>query len=347
MAEKVFLHIGAPKTGTTFLQQLMAANQEKLAAGGFLYAAGAHGSDRIWATEVLRGRNLSKHPKPQAAQGWERIRAQVGAWNGAAIFSHEFLGACSRRQAQRALHDLAPAEVHIVFTARDYVRQVAAVWQERLKYGLTDSLADFTLDEGSSPPVWSWRTQDVPAILRRWSAELPPERVHVVTVPSEQGSSSVLWRRFASAVGIDPGSCEIMTARSNTSMGLVEAELLRQVNERIGGRLEDVRERARWIRDLLANRVLVRRTGEAFSVSAEEAHRLRHRSLAAVEALSQAGYHVVGSLDDLIPPSDAATSLRAAADVTEGELLAVAVDAIADLLVVSARRDRRHGGRSP
>jgi hypothetical protein len=64
-----------------------------------------------------------------------------------------------------------------------------------------------------------------------------------------------------------------------------------------------------------------------------------------VRALSEAGYHVVGSLDDLIPPSDTAASLRVAADVSEGELLDVAVDAIADLLVVSARRDRRHSGR--
>ena len=43
----VFLHIGAMKTGTTFLQQLMSANKEDLLKAGFLFP-GDSGPSRRW-----------------------------------------------------------------------------------------------------------------------------------------------------------------------------------------------------------------------------------------------------------------------------------------------------------
>jgi len=41
VAERVFLHVGAPKSGTTFLQTVMWENREGLAERGVLIPGGA------------------------------------------------------------------------------------------------------------------------------------------------------------------------------------------------------------------------------------------------------------------------------------------------------------------
>lgn len=337
MASKVFLHIGAPKTGTTFLQQLMAANRDELADQGVLYADGKYPQDRVWATEVLRGHDLSRHPKPHAVGAWERILEQVRAWDGTAVVSHEFLGACSAKQALRAQVDLAPAEVHLVFTARDYLRQGSTVWQERLKYGFSQPLTEFSLDPDNGSPVWSWRTQDVVAILERWRNGIPASSVHVVTVPPPGGSSDVLWERFAAVIGVEPATCVNRMPAINTSLGLAQAELLRRVDERLAPQLPDVRSRATWIRDLLANAVLARAKGERFAVPPDQATELVARADEAVQKLADAGYDVVGSLDDLVPDAASATS-RLPEELSSEELLDAAVETISELVLEARTR---------
>jgi hypothetical protein len=328
MASKVYLHIGAPKTGTTYLQQVMHANQDALEAQGVRYAAGTFHNDRVWATEVLRGFTFRNRPK-QAPGAWDRILRQVREWDGPVVVSHEFFGACTAEQALRAHRDLAPAEVHLVFTARDYISQAGAVWQERLKYGFAVPFSEFDLDNDT--PVWSWRTQDVPAILERWRHDLPPERVHVVTVPPPGSPPGLLWERFSSVVGIGPEGVNTTIPAANTSLGLVETELLRRVDDHAWSVLETPQDRTRMLRDLLANTVLSRGSRERFTVTAPQAEELVSRGKEAVAQLEKAGYDVVGSLDELMPDAELLSS-RTPDDATERELLDAALDAIVGLL---------------
>jgi len=341
-ADRVFLHIGAPKTGTTYLQHLMAANQDVLASQGILYAAGKYHNDRVWATRVVRGMDFTDHPKRYAAGAWDRILDQVRSWDGTAVISHEFFSACTGKQAWRAIQDLAPAEVHLVLTARDYARQAAAVWQERLKYGFSAPLSEFTLDAADNrTPAWSWRTQDVPAILGRWGRHVPPSQVHLVTVPLPgAGPSGALWERFASVIGAEPSSCDTWIDAANSSLGLVEAELLRRVGDRASQIMTTPQERAEWIRDLLANTVLAQGSRERFTVAPEQVSDLRGHAVSAVEKLKQRGYDIVGSLDDLVPP-DALPDSRRPEDVSAEELLGTAVETIAGLLAEAKSREEQ------
>ena len=342
MADRVYLHIGAPKTGTTYLQQLMQHNRGALEGVGVRYADGRYPNDRVWATEVLRGFSMRNRP-PQAAQAWDRIRDQCREWSRTAVFSHEFLGACTHEQAQRVLEDLAPAEVHIVFTARDYVKQTAAVWQERLKYGFDVPFSRFTLDNDT--PAWSWQTQDVPAILDRWCPPTHPTRVHVVTVPSRPAAPEELWSRFASVIGAAEASVEAV-GNANTSLGLVEAELLRRVDQRVRekGVLRRPSERTPLLRDLLANTILAQRSGERFTVPPELWRTLRSRAEADTALLAGAGYDVVGSLDDLLPEPSADPG-RLPEQATEAELLDASLDTITALLARLQSRARATGAK--
>lgn len=339
-ARQVYLHIGAPKTGTTYLQRVLHANRDALAACGVLYATGSTSRDPVWAAEVLRGLDLSRHWRSEAPGAWDRIVDQVRGWDGTAVISHEFFGACTAAQAQRALRDLAPSEVHLVVTARDYVSVAGAVWQERIKYGHATRFSEFRLDDVGQAPMWTWRTQDLLAIIERWQHDLSPSHVHVVTVP-RGGRTELLWERFASAIGVDPSVASVEIPSANTSLGLVQAELLRRVDERVGRVLKKRRHYARWTRDLLANTVLSRGARERFSVSGPYASELMARSREAVSGISEAGYDVVGSLDDLLPPEPLPVT-RSPDDASSEELLDAAIDAIVALIAEAKRASDLH-----
>ena len=70
MAERVFLHIGLPKTGTTFLQTTMWHNRAQLEAQGFLYP-GAKRMDHYHASQDVRGQRTP----PTGA--WEQLRSEL------------------------------------------------------------------------------------------------------------------------------------------------------------------------------------------------------------------------------------------------------------------------------
>jgi hypothetical protein len=336
MARKVYFHIGAPKTGTTYLQHVLAQNREPLREQGILYAAGEYPGDRVHATEFARG---YKHSALRGEAAWRRIVRQVRGWDGDAVISHEFFGACTEVQARSVMADLAPAEVHLIFTARDYVRQATAAWQERLKYGNDAPLSEFTLDEQNGTPDWSWRTQDAAAVLGRWSVDLAPERVNVVTVPPTGAGAGLLWQRFASVLGVSPESCNTDVSFSNSSLGVVESELLRRFDERLPETFTDKRKAAAYVRDVLANDILAGRSNERLILSAGHVAELTQRSQEAAAAISAAGYAVVGDLGDIIPT--AVQAGRAPENVEDSELLSAALDAMRGLLVNMESRDRR------
>ena len=81
MAERVFLHIGAPKSGTTFLQTVMWHNRKTLRGLGLLYP-GRQRMDHFHATEVVRGLIAADAPTPTA---WDRLCAEIDTWSGTCL----------------------------------------------------------------------------------------------------------------------------------------------------------------------------------------------------------------------------------------------------------------------
>lgn len=342
MARRVFFHIGAPKTGTTYLQSALWQHRERLAEDGFLFA-GERDADRVWAANNLR--DTQRPRKPWQRTAWRRMVRQIQAFDGDALVSHEFLAACETEQASRAIADVAPAEVHVIYTARDLLRQVPALWQEELKFGKTTPLSEYEPAPTRLGPGahFGWRTLDAAAALKRWSSDLSADRVHVVTVPPPGAPRNLLWRRFTSACGLEPDAYDPTVARPNASMGVCDAELLRRVNGRLSPELLKVGEVHRWVRNFLGETILVGHGGQRFGVSDERARELRAISLRMVAELHSAGYHVIGDLDDLIPP-DAPGPHALPDEASDAELLDAGVRTIADLTAayrdVCLERDR-------
>lgn len=351
MARRVFLHIGAPKSGTTYLQDIMWRNRARLKAQGILLPGQRR--DHLHSTLVVREDPHIDIRLPSAPTAWVRLVDEARAWDGTVVISHEFFGAATAEQAKRAVGDLAPAEVHIVFTTRDYVRQLPGAWQERLKYRFRETFSDFVADDREGGPLTElgWRTYDISGVLGRWGPAVPPERVHVVTVPQKSAPPGILWERFARVCGIEPDSCDTTTASSNTSLGAAEAELLRRVNFKIEPPIRGPGQLARWNRDFLAHRVLGARDGARFGVPPDTVVALRKRAQRAIDDISPAGYDIVGDLSELIPPEDV-SRLPHPDEVTDAELLDVATETIAELLqhyrtqTLRADREKRRAGNA-
>ena len=339
MTERVYLHVGAPKSGTTYLQSVLRHNAERLAGAGVLVAGTSHLALVHAGMAVRQDKRLEKLP-PRAAGAWDRIVAQVREWSGpSAVVSYELFAGATQKQAAKALADLAGLEVHVVVGARDFGKALPSAWQERLKFAYTTPLEEFLPkgEEGGPRAEWSWRTMDPAGVTQRWGADLPPHQVHVVTVPKSTAAPDELWRRFAEACAIDVPGLDLSVTRSNESLGPVSAELLRRVNERVDGVVRGNREQARWLRDTLAHDVLVPLGGGALGITDEQYADTVARSDAAIAALRDRGYAIHGDLDDL-----AATRPdgRTPGESTDAELLDAAVEAIVGLLgAMKAQRE--------
>jgi hypothetical protein len=338
MADKVLLHVGAPKTGTSFVQDRLFNNAGSLAAQGFSYPADRHDAQFLAALDLMQltWGGLEK----QATGAWERVAAAVRETPGTAIISHEIFGFASRAHVAVALASLGDAEVHVVLSARDLARQIPAEWQENVKHRRTLSYADF-LDQIRDPArattvgSWFWGVQEVPDILDRWGGTLPPERVHVVTVPHPGAPRDLLWHRFAEVFGIDPGSLPEGTNRDNPSLGVPETALVVRLNERVNDVVGNERYR-QFVRELLVHQTLSRgQTSQRLSVPPDLLDWAEELGRSWVAELAQRGYDVVGDLDELVP----ATALPWADpdEPDESEVAAAGVKALTAMVVEAAR----------
>jgi hypothetical protein len=338
VADKVFLHVGLPKTGTTYLQSVLWANADALRAQDILLP-GRSAREQMWATLQVR-QHPGKHLRnPEALTAWERLRAEAETWPGTVVISHEFFGAATAEQAANAIAAFGDAEVHLVVTARDLLTVVSSYWQEYVKHGWHDVPLESFPPEGTSFEEWSWRTLDLEQVLARWSATLPPERVHVLVLPAPDEPRETLWLRFADVLGIaDADAFDTSHARENGSLAVVEAELMRRIGEG-SPEFDNALDRGVWLRSYLAHGKLVPRGGERVRPSDERVAELRERAAAGVRFIEEAGFHVIGDLARLrVPPTG--PSGRQPESVTDDEIARAGVDTIAAMLI-DVRRLRR------
>ncbi|WP_182525194.1 hypothetical protein [Nocardioides dongkuii] len=342
MSQRVLLHVGTPKTGTSYLQDVLFRNRRRLASAGILYPAERFDGQFLAALDLMRlpWGGL----ETEAIGAWDTLAEAVRRHRGTAIVSHEILATASRSQVGRALDSLGHgdgAEVHVVLSVRDLVRQIPAEWQENVKHRSAISYARF-LDQIRDPAresriaTWFWGVQEVPDILDRWGHELPPERIHLVTVPPPGGAPELLWTRFSHALGLDGIDLDLEAERANPSLGVPETALLRRINRAVNPVLDPPDYRP-LVRELLAHQTLSHRTGSPRLALPPDVHPwAREVQEAWVEEIRTRGYDVVGDLGDLAGPPPAATWADPDSP-SERQVAGAAVDAIKALLLENAR----------
>ena len=303
MASKVYLHVGAPKTGTTYLQDRLARNAASLARHGVHYPAGQPLGDpslfQFRAAVDLLGKEW-RGPGEKSAGRWERLAKRVRASKGTVVVSHELLVTASAEKIAQAKRDLVGpgTELHVVYSARDLARQVPAAWQESVKQGQVWSYRRFC-NRLQRRAGWFGKAFDLPAVLGAWGEGLPPEQVHVLTVPqSRQGDE--LWHRFCRLVGADPAWAPRDTDRVNPSLGAVEVAMLRRLNWRL-----DRRSQAGaydyLVRELMAERELAGRAVRPVRLPERMRPWVEEETERWIAWIEESGVDVVGDLDELRP----------------------------------------------
>ena len=297
--QRVFLHIGPPKTGTTYVQSILFGNRRELRQAGVLLPGRAT-AKHFGAVGDLRGRRRGKRRNSGA---WDRLAAEARAWPGTSVISCEWFAFCTHEQVERALGSFGAAEVHVVITLRDLGRIVPAVWQEQVKNGKVFTFTEFLdlLEHPNGTDDFGtrfWRTHDTRQLLDRWARDLPDDRVHLVTLPRSGADPNELWRRFGSLFLADLQPYDTSGVRANPGLRLAEVEVLRRVNDELDGRMRK-NAHAPLVKHLLTGELTKQAGGGKLRLPTSRLDPLVSKAEEIVSALAVSGHPVVGDLDDL------------------------------------------------
>ena len=204
-------------------------------------------------------------PPGHAEGGWDALVRRVRrALAAPSIISHEILAPATPEHDRAARCATSP-------TARCTSSTPPATWPGRLPAGLAGEHqagppVDATGRSSTQVRAAASRGSPAPSTCRpcspRWGAGLPPERVHVVTVPQRRrppATRDLLWQRFCTAFGIDPAWAPRDSDRANASLGSAETQVLRRLNQRIDRATRREAAYDELIREMLAQDQLVRR----------------------------------------------------------------------------------------
>lgn len=326
MAERVVLHVGLLKTGTSYLQERLGSRRRFLKDQGIWFPGWRRQVDGV--VDVL---DIGRRPRPEDAPGaWDDLVRRLHAWPGDAVVSMEFLGPAAPPKIAAVVSSLAPMPVQVVVTARDLNRVLPAMWQETAKNGATTPWPDYVaaVRDDVGPGARFWREQRAARVVRNWADAVGLGNVTVVTVPPPGAPAETLWDRFCLAAGLDPALCPPVQP-ANESLGVVSAEVLRRVNVRLEGAGLPWPAYSKTVKFDFAKRLLATRRGEEPALGCPVEPWLEKRAASMRRNLAETGVRVVGSLDDLVPVDVPGVS---PADLVTDEVLDVAVAALAEVL---------------
>ena len=304
------------------------------ATQGVEFTGGPGEPVQAFAVWDLQGRRPRGVDDKRIAGSWAALVQTVNACGLAdrALISEERLSLSTLKQARRAVTSFPDSEVHVVVTVRDLGRVVVSAWQEEVKNDQTWTWEQFAAavkdpdQVAISPARGFWLRQDLTKICETWEASVPAERLHLITVPVSGTPPDVLLDRFASVVGFDASLLTEQPVWSNETVGVAATEVIRRLNERFGGRLNQ-RAYDRVVKFTLVQMLAKRTEPVRFSLPPEELAWVAERAEAFVASVQERGYPVIGDLDELRPRLR--TPARRPDDATEAELLEASLDALA------------------
>ncbi len=301
----VYLHIGSPKTGTTYLQGTLWANQDALAADGILL-----GRSRASNNQAI-GDLLKWQPSHgDLPKSWQRLRDHAADWDGRSlVLSQEHLHKATKKQFAALMDSFPGARFQAVLTARDLARSVPAQWQSSVRQRFVWTLGEYAALVAATPSHEAtegaaehfWRRQDSAAIVAKFVERLSTEQVRVVTVPSSNEDPDELWWRFVRAC--DLGTSTTPGEVSHESLGAASAEIMRRLNMMPAVRELALADYKKTLNHALSRHSLASRRSQEPGLVLPERHRAwaEHESERLIEGISASGVEVVGDLADLRP----------------------------------------------
>jgi hypothetical protein len=302
MSRRLVLHVGAMKSGTSFIQSRLFANKRML-----LHERGILVPGMNWLSQVMAATDVLGSGEAQ----WAKMAGKVHAHDGTSVISMEYLGPVRAVVAQRVLDTFPEHRVDVVITARDLNRSIAAMWQETVQNGRTWTFAEYLAgieawrpghrDESLAAPESGrtfWRQQNLVRMARTWSSLGAP--VSVVTVPPPGAPRELLWERFCSVLGTPPDG--FAPARmDNESVGAASTLVIRRLNELLNEAGLPFPEGTDLRKGVLAKQVLAARKTAEPAIGLPVAPWVLDHATHMVDGLTDLGVSLVGSWGDLTP----------------------------------------------
>jgi hypothetical protein len=340
MGQRVVLHVGTMKSGTSYLQSLLFANQDALAGRGVL-VPGQTWSDQVRAVQDVLG--LGSARTGDISGYWDRLVAQTRAHDGTSVVSMEFLGPA----APHAIKGIVGAwdDVTVVLTVRDLNRQLASMWQETVQNGRTWTFADYLSSARDGRPHAErrpedvttagrtfWRQQNIVRLCRNWS--VTGARVLVLTVPPPGAPRDLLRDRFLSVVGTTAEGL-VAAPAGNESIGAASTMVLRRVNELLDGAGLAFPQGQHLRKEVLAKKLMAGRKASEPAIGLPVTPWVGSHAATMVSRLQALGVGLVGEWSDLDPVDVEGAD---PASISEADVTEAATAALAGLLAEQIRR---------
>ena len=243
------LHIGPHKTGSTAVQGAFHLARERLATQGVVYPG--QGRQPLWPILAVTGQPaLRGEPSPKMAY-WDRLVRDIQAAGHQHVFlSSEFFAEADDESVRRVVEDLGGSDVHVVVTLRSLTRILPSQWQQYLQNGYDFPYLEWLDGILSRPPRTPtpgfWRRHRHDALVARWASVVGVQNLTTVVV--DESDPLMLLRAFELMLGLPEGFLALEEARTNRSLTVAEAELVRQLNEEFSRRPWPDRSYARLMR---------------------------------------------------------------------------------------------------
>jgi hypothetical protein len=205
MLQRVILHVGPSKTGTTAIQGALSALSDELRSNGILYPETSPPSREgqpSLAWEILESIGAPVARLSKARLSWAEALRSAEHCNAHTLLisSEDFTLEFFERRAFAALRQvLADVPITVVFAVRDPVTAVPSMWQQAVKWGV--GLGEEILDIDDAVPLILKRDRIQVLPYLETVQEALTSDIRVFTVPSRAGVN-LLLRRFAEAVAL-------------------------------------------------------------------------------------------------------------------------------------------------
>ena len=248
----LILHIGLPKTGTTYLQKTFDGARADLRESGFVYPdCGYYNHQIAWYEQI--GAYLPWSAKPGLPERWQRLQEVLALEDGLpTLLSAEALSALSPAGVSIVKGCIAARRVdRLIITTRPLSLTLPSYWQQNLKQGALEDLQTFArealraIEEGrEAGPMYSHgRT------VQAWREVFDETPISVLPMGRDFVAN---LRRFAVLCGLDRHLVDLLcthvpaASEQNLSFSVDECSKLLHINERVAsGKLEpDARRRA-------------------------------------------------------------------------------------------------------
>jgi hypothetical protein len=320
-----FIHVGAPKCGSTALQSWLASNRATLARHGVHYVSkGAHW---VAPAKSLVGVADRISGKPLPPREWQRLVAAVRKVtpnprsSARAIVSSEWYAGASDDAVERAVRDLDGSRMHALLFVRPLSSTLVSAWQQALKLGGRQSLNEWLItlfDEPSSPTAErAWGKHRYDLIAARWSKHLGADRVTIVILDPKNPES--LFRTVEQIVAVAPGTASAAPKRTNQSLSPFESEVLLALNREFyarGGTLREYRQGVLRTFDGYVNSVRVG-TPEKMRLPHAWEPRVAARNEEIAMGIERSGVNVIGDLAHFRTPAPEGSLAAEAPDRAE------------------------------